>query len=100
MIKNDLGHEAAYVLISSVRTFNPGFLRSQTRMNVMLTRCKAGMVLVTKRAFLSGPAKSTLLGKLASHWEALAGADAAWVDAMKVADGKASLPDAVCASRV
>ena len=68
-------------------------------MNVMLTRCKAGMVLVTQRTFLSGAARQTLLGKLASHWETIAGADAAWVDAMRVVEGTASLPGAVCAIR-
>ena len=84
------------VIVSVVRTSAPGFLKSLNRMNVMLTRCQAGMVLVTSRAFLCGPAQKTLLGRLAEHWGALSGGDSnvAWVDAMRVADGKARLPGA------
>ncbi|KAI0737249.1 AAA domain-containing protein, partial [Daedaleopsis nitida] len=62
------GHEAPYVIISTVRTTGPGFLRSLNRMNVMLTRCKAGMVVVTNRRFLTGPGRETLLGGLAQRW--------------------------------
>ncbi|KAI1784393.1 P-loop containing nucleoside triphosphate hydrolase protein [Ganoderma leucocontextum] len=88
------GHEAPFVIVSVVRTSAPGFLKSLNRMNVMLTRCQAGMVLVTSRAFLCGPAHKTLLGRLAEHWGVLSGADVTWVDAMRVADGKARLPGA------
>ncbi|KAI0644848.1 AAA domain-containing protein, partial [Trametes meyenii] len=62
------GHEAPYVIISTVRTSAPGFLRSQNRINVMLTRCERGMVLVSNRRFLTGPGRSTLLGELALQW--------------------------------
>ena len=105
--KTTTGHEAPLVIVSVVRTTAPGFLKSLNRMNVMLTRCQAGMVVVTSRAFLAGPAKRTLLGKLAEHWGTLAGAassgsgsggdldsGAVWVDAMWVAEGKARLPSA------
>ncbi|KAI0737251.1 hypothetical protein C8Q80DRAFT_1214420 [Daedaleopsis nitida] len=63
-------------------------------MNVMLTRCKAGLVIVTQRAFLHNTAggKRTLLGKLAEHWEDRVGASVAWADAMDVAGERASLP--------
>ncbi|PIL32978.1 hypothetical protein GSI_05096 [Ganoderma sinense ZZ0214-1] len=103
------GHEAPLVIVSVVRTSAPGFLKSLNRMNVMLTRCQTGMVVVTNRAFLCGPAQKTLLGKLADHWGTLpAGAqttgsrsrcgadcsDAVWVDAMRVAEGTARLPGA------
>ena len=64
------------------------------RLNVMLTRCKAGMVLVTQRAFLHNAGKKTLLGKLATHWEARMGMSNAWVDAMAVADQRVNLPGA------
>lgn len=63
-------------------------------MNVMLTRSQAGMVLVTQRAFLRGPGKSTLLSRLAQRWERRVGEKAAWADAMEVADGRAALPGA------
>ncbi|RPD58076.1 hypothetical protein L226DRAFT_430012, partial [Lentinus tigrinus ALCF2SS1-7] len=62
------GHEAAYVIVSTVRTTGAGFLKSLNRMNVMLTRCKAGMVLVTNRIFLCNAGRDTLLGKLAQRW--------------------------------
>ncbi|RPD58062.1 hypothetical protein L226DRAFT_427385, partial [Lentinus tigrinus ALCF2SS1-7] len=63
-------------------------------LNVMLTRCKAGMVLVTKRIFLHNAGQKTLLGKLAKHWEDRVGMQVAWADAMEVADGRVSLPGA------
>ncbi|KAI0800446.1 AAA domain-containing protein, partial [Fomes fomentarius] len=88
------GHEAPYIIVSAVRTTKAGFLRSLNRLNVMLTRCKQGMVLVTQRAFLLNGGKNTLLGKLAEHWEKKVGQKAAWADAMEVADGRASLPGA------
>lgn len=46
-------------------------------MNVALTRCRKGMVIVTNKGFLQGPGKSTLLGKLCDFW-ALNGE--AWID--------------------
>ncbi|KAI0350749.1 hypothetical protein OH77DRAFT_1412360, partial [Trametes cingulata] len=87
------GHEAQYVLISVVRTTTPGFLRSPNRLNVMLSRCQAGMVLVTKRAFLWDGGRRTLVGKLAREWESWS-ARPAWVDAREVANGRADMPGA------
>ena len=86
------GHEAPYIIISAVRTTSPGFLRSLNRVNVMLTRCQAGMVLVTQRSFLRGAGRGTLLNKLALQWERRVGEKVAWADAMEVADGRAGLP--------
>ncbi|TCD66239.1 hypothetical protein EIP91_001642 [Steccherinum ochraceum] len=82
------GHEAAYVLISAVRTVNPGFLRSQTRMNVMLTRCEAGMVVVTRRSFVE--TQDTLLGKLARWWERKSeeSGGKVWFEAREIRGGK------------
>jgi hypothetical protein len=62
------GNEADYVILSSVRTKQPGFLNSQPRMNVALTRCRKGMVVVTDKNFLKGKGKKTLLGQLCSTW--------------------------------
>ncbi|KAJ7213075.1 AAA domain-containing protein, partial [Mycena pura] len=64
------GNEADYVLVSVVRTDPeaPGFLQSN-RMNVMLTRAKKGMVIVTCSSFLcSGDGAQTFLGRLARYW--------------------------------
>lgn len=52
------------------------------------------MVLVTQRAFVEGGGKGTLLGRLVQRWEAVAGVDAVWADAMEVADRTANLPGA------
>ncbi len=62
------GNEADYIVLSSVRTRQPGFLKSLPRMNVALTRCRKGMVIVTNKGFLQGSGKSTLLGKLCRFW--------------------------------
>lgn len=62
------GNEADYVILSSVRTKWPGFLKSQPRMNVALTRCRKGMVVVTDKGFLQGKGKKTLLGQLCLTW--------------------------------
>lgn len=75
--------------MSTVRTTGAGFLKSVNRMNVMLTRCKAGMVLVTNRSFLCNAGRDTLLGKLAQRWGA--GSDV-WVDSRALSDRSASLP--------
>lgn len=64
------GHEAKYVILSVVRTNLPGFLSSDARSNVMLTRCQAGMVIVTNKDFVDNHANKTLLGKLAIEWSA------------------------------
>jgi hypothetical protein len=85
------GNDADYVLVSVVRTTEPGFLRSLNRMNVMLTRARKGMVIVTSAPFLhSGEGATTLLGKLSHHWEHTGGVP--WIDSRRVADGTTSLP--------
>ncbi|KAI6041735.1 P-loop containing nucleoside triphosphate hydrolase protein [Pisolithus marmoratus] len=61
-----LGNEAEHIIISVVRSDKLGFLVNQRRTNVMLTRCKKTMVICTTRAFISGPAASTLIGELAT----------------------------------
>lgn len=63
-----LGNEADYVILSSVRTGQPGFLESLPRMNVALTRCRRGLIVVTNKNFLQSSGKSTLLGKLSHSW--------------------------------
>ncbi|KAJ6623277.1 AAA domain-containing protein, partial [Mycena sp. CBHHK59/15] len=86
------GNEADYVLISVVRTTQPGFLKSLNRMNVMLTRARAGMIIVTNRDFLrSDGGRRTLLGQLALHWESENWRNI-WIDWRAVADTSAHLP--------
>ena len=90
------GHEAPYVIVSTVRTTRPGFLCMLNRMNVMLTRCNTGMVLVTNRRFLNDAGRDTLLGKLARRWN---GSSNAWIDALELSDRRASLPGAPAAPK-
>ncbi|KAI6155141.1 AAA domain-containing protein, partial [Pisolithus tinctorius] len=60
------GNEAEHIIISVVRTDKLGFLANQRRTNVMLTRCKKTMVICSSKAFIWGPAASTLIGELAT----------------------------------
>ncbi|KAJ7797817.1 hypothetical protein B0H13DRAFT_1562541, partial [Mycena leptocephala] len=60
-------------------------------MNVMLTRAKKGMVIVTCSSFIrSGDGARTLLGRLARYWETRE--RELWIDWRRVADGTANLP--------
>ncbi|KAH9921369.1 hypothetical protein B0H21DRAFT_659153, partial [Amylocystis lapponica] len=61
-------------------------------MNVMLTRCQRGMVVVTNRNFLRGAGRDTLLGRLAQHWEDRRGDTITWTDARELADRTADMP--------
>ncbi|KAK0482995.1 AAA domain-containing protein [Armillaria luteobubalina] len=80
------GNEADIVLVSLVRSRAPGFLRSDQRMNVMLTRCRRGLVIVSSRNFLSGSGRSTLVGKLARGRP--------WKECTAVIEERANLPGA------
>jgi hypothetical protein len=60
--------------------------------NVMLTRAKMGMVIVSSKAFLRGAGRSTLVGELAMDWELRARGVECWVTWRAVSDGKAVLP--------
>ncbi len=75
------------MILSTVRSF----LCMLNRMNIMLTRCSTGMVLVTNRRFLNDAGRDTLLGKLARRWN---GSRDVWVDALALSDRRASLPGA------
>jgi AAA domain len=78
------------VILSSVRTKWPGFLKSQPRMNVALTRCRKGMVVVTDKSFLQGKGKKTLLGQLCLTWSKHH--DACWNDWKAVLNNLVALP--------
>jgi regulator of nonsense transcripts 1 len=58
------GNEDDYIIISLVRSAKLGFLTDVRRVNVMLTRCKKGMIICSSRTFLEGPAANTLVGKM------------------------------------
>ncbi|TFY60454.1 hypothetical protein EVJ58_g5144 [Rhodofomes roseus] len=79
------GNEEDYILISVVRSDKIGFLNNSRRTNVMLSRCKRGMVICTSRAFMEGKAQSSLVGKLAKEW---ADDGRPWVSWRDVLQGK------------
>ncbi|KAF5382186.1 hypothetical protein D9615_004444 [Tricholomella constricta] len=58
------GNEEDYIIISLVRSHELGFLNNIRRTNVMLTRCKKGMFIVSSRNFLTGRGANTLVGEL------------------------------------
>jgi AAA domain len=97
------GNEADYVLISVVRSSKPGFLNSLNRMNVMLTRCRAGLVIVTNKLFLDSETggRHTLLGRLARHWEYYRRDQTvtSWISRRLVAEGAADLPGSLGSRR-
>ncbi|KAJ3515427.1 hypothetical protein NLJ89_g1766 [Agrocybe chaxingu] len=60
------GNEDDYIVISLVRSEKMGFLREMRRVNVMLTRCKKGMIICANRRFVEGKAAQSLVGQLAA----------------------------------
>ncbi|KAF5367449.1 hypothetical protein D9758_003653 [Tetrapyrgos nigripes] len=69
------GNEDDYIIVSIVGTKKLGFLKEKRRVNVMLTRCKVKMIVLSSRKFVKGVAKESLVGKLEEHM-----GDAVWVD--------------------
>ena len=82
------------MIVSPTRTTRPGFLAVQSRTNVMLTRCKAGMIIVSNSFFASSCAEWTLLGRLVHHWEELRPSGSIWIDWRRIAEGSVDLPGA------
>ena len=78
------------MILSSVRTWSPGFLKSQPRMNVALTRCRKGMVVVTNKCFLEKAGNSILLGKLCDTWSQHH--EACWIDRKAILNNSAAFP--------
>ena len=61
------GNEEDYIVVSVVRTSSPGFMTNKRRTNVMLSRCKKGMMILTRRGFLEGTTIKTLIGQFAEE---------------------------------
>jgi hypothetical protein len=59
-------------------------------MNVALTRCRKGMVVVTDKCFLQGAGRSMLLGQLCRTWSRRH--DACWIDWKAMLNNSAALP--------
>ncbi|KAI5989422.1 P-loop containing nucleoside triphosphate hydrolase protein [Pisolithus orientalis] len=63
------GNEEDYIIISLVRSWGLGFLEDLRRTNVMLTRCKRGMVIFTGKEFMRKYGKESLVGQLHGYYE-------------------------------
>ena len=70
-----IGNEDDYIIISTVRSYDLGFLNNLRRTNVMLTRCKRGMFICSSRAYLEGDGAQSLVGALAAEF-----GEKGWVD--------------------
>ncbi|KAG6856897.1 hypothetical protein H0H87_012478 [Tephrocybe sp. NHM501043] len=77
------GNEEDYIIISLVRSRDLGFLDNRRRTNVMLTRCKKGMYIITSHKFISGHGAATLVGELAERM----GAEA-WLKIKDLEEGR------------
>ncbi|CDO73717.1 hypothetical protein BN946_scf185015.g45 [Trametes cinnabarina] len=62
------GNEKDFIIVSLVRSKSLGFLADYRRTNVMLTRCKRGMYIVTSWGFVWDKAADTLVGRMAAAW--------------------------------
>ncbi|KAF8994650.1 hypothetical protein BDQ17DRAFT_1366575 [Cyathus striatus] len=60
-------------------------------MNVLLTRCRKGLIIVTGRQFLYDGGANTLLGRLSRYWGNKVG-PSVWVSRREVLNGTAILP--------
>jgi superfamily I DNA and/or RNA helicase len=70
-----IGNEDDYIIISTVRSSELGFLKNLRRTNVMLTRCKRGMFICSSRKYLEGDGALSLMGELAIEF-----GERGWVD--------------------
>ena len=79
------GNEDDIIVISLVCSKTLGFLTSTRRTNVMLTRCKRGMYIVSSKAFLEGKGADSLVGKMAAE---LGKQPGAWLTHEDLREGK------------
>lgn len=75
-----------------MRSERPGFIQFVKRMNVLLTRCQRGLIIVSSEAFLGpeGKGSGTLLGKLVEHWQSQY--SLTWINWRSVANASVDLP--------
>lgn len=86
IIDPSTGNEEDYIIVSLVRSEKIGFLKEMRRVNVMLTRCRKGMVICTNRSFITNEASDSLVGELAMTF-----GEEAWVPSTQVLRGSWSL---------
>lgn len=64
-----LGNEEDFIVLTLVRSEALGFLSNLRRTNVMLTRCKRGMYIVSNKRFLAGKGAESLAGGLLKKYD-------------------------------
>jgi regulator of nonsense transcripts 1 len=64
-----IGNEEDYIVISLVRSTALGFIADKRRTNVMLTRCKRGMIICTSQKFMERAGNNSLVGNLLGYYE-------------------------------
>ncbi|CAE6470205.1 unnamed protein product [Rhizoctonia solani] len=80
------GNEADYIITTLTKTTFSSFLSSVNRLNVLLTRCKRGLVVVSQKEFITRTG-----GLLRGLWWAYESHDI-WKDAKEVSKGYVDLP--------
>ncbi|KAG8728506.1 hypothetical protein FRC11_010918, partial [Ceratobasidium sp. 423] len=80
------GNEADYIITTLTKTTLPSFLSSINRLNVLLTRCKRGLVVISKKDFIIRTG-----GLLRGLWWAYESHNI-WKDADEVGKGYVDLP--------
>ncbi|KAG9075783.1 hypothetical protein FS749_012508 [Ceratobasidium sp. UAMH 11750] len=80
------GNEADFIITTIAKTGSPGFLTSINRLNVLLTRCKRGLIVVTQKDFVQRAG-----GLLQGLWFSLEPYDP-WVSSKDVLEGYVDLP--------
>ncbi|KAF9267868.1 hypothetical protein L218DRAFT_1057752 [Marasmius fiardii PR-910] len=81
------GNEEDIIIISLVRSRSIGFLKNLRRTNVMLSRCKEGMLVVSSRPFLTGIGSDSLVGDLMRSLEERMGSKA-WLTKEELSSGR------------
>ncbi|KDR78869.1 hypothetical protein GALMADRAFT_1274943 [Galerina marginata CBS 339.88] len=77
------GNEEDFIIISVVRTRALGFLKNLRRTNVMLSRCKKGMFIVSSLQFLTGTGAGSLVGQMLKKMD-----PAVWLTLDEIEEGK------------
>lgn len=84
-----LGNEEDFIVISLVRSRGLGFLDNLRRTNVMLTRCKQGMYIITSKKFMDGIGGHSLVGEMLDALVEKRG-DKVWLSTGDIEQGKLS----------
>ncbi|KAK0463444.1 uncharacterized protein EV420DRAFT_1728035 [Desarmillaria tabescens] len=83
MLYTVIRNEDDYIIVSIVQSKKLGFLVNEHHVNVILTRCKKGMIICSSHAFLEGIGSRSLVGRLAVQM-----GTRSWVEYYEVLNGR------------